>query len=110
MENSLSIIFTPKPQSWGLRGDSFLWDELEQYFATIPFSCSKSHFIELFEEQFQKFTNEHFKGNRKEAIFVEKFSHGGMSSGQISIPFWEQEGLPLLLHRLEKVNAQYSTH
>lgn len=109
MENSLSILFNPKPQTWGLRGDPFLWDELEHYFATVPLPCSKSQFVDLFEDQFQRLTNEQFKGNRNDAIFVEKLSHGGMSNGQISIPFWEQEGLPLLLHRLEKVNA-HSIH
>lgn len=103
-EKTVSVIFKLKPESWGGRGDPYLWDELEQVFTTIPLPCSKTYFIDLFEKFFQKITNHPFE--RGDEIFVEKYDHGGMSSGYISIEFWRKEGLPLLLNRLEKVNIE----
>ncbi|MFS0576249.1 hypothetical protein AB1K83_11480 [Sporosarcina sp. 179-K 3D1 HS] len=86
----------------GARGDPYLWDELEQAFATISLSCSKAYFIDQFEKFFQELTNHTFKDNKECEIFVEKYARGGMSSGSISMEFWQREALPLLLNRLEK--------
>lgn len=104
MKKSISIIFKPKPEFWGLRGDPYLWDELEQVFANIPAPCSKTSFIDYFEKFFQKLTNHSFN-TEAESIFVEKYARGGMSSGQISMEFWRKKALLLLLNRLEKVNV-----
>jgi len=46
MVKSVSIIFKSKPKRWGLRGDPYLWDELEKNFSTILFPCSKECFID----------------------------------------------------------------
>jgi hypothetical protein len=35
----------------------------------------------------------------KGAIRVERFAHGGMSSGMVSPEFWRDEAVPLLLER-----------
>lgn len=104
MEKSVSIIFKPKPNTWGLRGDPYLWDELERVFAAIPLPCSKTCFIGHFEKFFLELTNHQFKKDDK-SFEVKKYAHGGMSSGWISMEFWQKEGLPLLLNRLEKVNV-----
>lgn len=103
MEKSLSIIFKSKPESWGLRGDPYLWCELEKVFADIPAPCSKACFIDYFEKYFEKLTNYPFN-TEDESIFVEKYARGGMSSGQVSMEFWRKKALLLLLNRLEKLN------
>ncbi|MCG7344812.1 hypothetical protein MHZ92_11760 [Sporosarcina sp. ACRSL] len=102
MEKSVSVIFKPKPETWGLRGDPYLWDEFEKVFSTIPLPCSQTCFLDHFEQFFQELTNHSFRGTEDEEIFVERYAHGGMSSGHISVEFWQREALPLLLNRLEK--------
>ena len=100
----ISIIFKSKPESWGLRGDPYLWDELEEVFSVIYFPCSKSEFINYFETYFEKLTGNPFRGDDFE---VEKYAKGGMSSGQISMEFWKNRGLQLLISRLEKENIAF---
>ena len=73
----------------GLRGDSYLWDELQQIFNTIPLPCSKASFIHHFEDFFQELTNHSFKSESD--FWVEKCDHGGMSSGSISVELWQKK-------------------
>ena len=99
MRQSVSEIFDERPVQWGFRGDPYLWDEMAKSFSTIDITCSKSQFTVLFKEFFLELTNHAFEGDY---IFVEDFAHGGMSSGMVSIEFWKEKGLPLLLERLER--------
>lgn len=100
---TVSIIFTPKPEKWGLRGDPFLWDALKTSFSTVPLPCEEERFLDHFEHLFRKLTNHPFEG--EDEVFVPKFAEDGMSSGQVSLKFWEDEALPLLLKRLEKAQT-----
>ncbi|MGM0877343.1 MAG: hypothetical protein ACQEWV_22065 [Bacillota bacterium] len=106
MKPSVSMIFEQKPDQWGLRGDPYLWDDLQNVFTTIPLLCSKSRFIQHFKKYFQELTNHPFKTDT-DFFGVEKYAHGGMSSGGISIAFWEKKALPLLINRLQKVNKDF---
>jgi hypothetical protein len=71
-----------------LRGDPYLWDELQQIFAPIPLRCSKACFIRHFEKFFHELTNHSLKSESD--FWVEKYDHGGMSGGGISIEFWQK--------------------
>jgi hypothetical protein len=104
MKPTVSKIFEQKPERWGLRGDPFLWDELQQVFTTIPLPCSKTCFIHHFEKFFQELTNHSFKSESDN--WVEKYDHGGMSSGGISVQFWRENALPVLISRLEKLSKE----
>ncbi|MEH7108845.1 hypothetical protein [Bacillus sp. JJ1764] len=105
MKPSVAKIFEQKSEQWGLRGDPYLWDELQQVFSTIPLPCSKTCFIQHFEKFFQKLTNHSFKSESD--FWVEKYDHGGMSSGGIGVDFLHKKTLPLLFTRLEKLNNEY---
>ncbi|WP_226669683.1 hypothetical protein [Metabacillus litoralis] len=107
MNTSVSIIFERKPNKWGLRGDPYLWNELQTTFARIPLPCSTSQFIQLLKKHFQEVTNHEFS-TKIETLSVEKYSHGGMSSGVISTLFWEKEALPLLINQLQFANEYYN--
>jgi hypothetical protein len=104
MKASVSKIFEENPERWGLRGDPYLWDELQQVFTTIPLPCSKTCFIHHFEKFFLELTNHSFKSESD--FWVEKYDLGGMSSGGISVEFWQKKALPLLFTRLEKLNKE----
>lgn len=101
MNNTLSSLFEPRPERWGLRGDPYLWEDLQQSFSEITFPCSETKVIRLFEHFFEELTGHSFNTDCSYYV-VDKYKHGGMSSGGISIEFWKEAGLPLLLSRLRK--------
>ena len=101
------IIFYPRPENWGLRGDPYLWMDLEKEFRPVELPCSKNYFIKHFEECFEKLTNQRFRTRKYVEIYVERYDNGGMSNGQVSMRYWRKVGLPLLLQRLEEVCKKY---
>lgn len=100
MEKPASIIFKERPQRWGLRGDPYLWDELERAFVTVTLPCSKNCFINHFEAFFEELTKHSFQWSG-EMVEVDRYDHGGMSGGLVRMAFWREEALPLLLNRLK---------
>ena len=79
MGKDLSFIFEKKPMRWGLRGDPYLWDEMQE-------SCiGKS--LDIDEYEIGKFVCDYFKKvtgkelTYNEEVYVERLAHGGMSSG-----------------------------
>lgn len=102
LKNSVAKIFDSKPRQWGLRGDPYLWRALQQLFVSIPLPCSKETFTEHFDEFFQEITNHSLHDH--EEFFIDRFSHGGMSSGYISPKYWRKHTLPFLIDNLYKEN------
>lgn len=90
---SVAIIFHPKLERWGLRGDPFLWEHLMDFFKMISLPCDEKEFVTLFEKEFKRVAKKDFHG--KDNIYVEQFAHGGMSSGQISMEFWKSVAFPV---------------
>ena len=92
---------------WGLRGDPFLWDRLQQHFADVDLPYPPERFREDVLRIFQEVT-----GGRPEdqdAYYVEEFSkiHTGMSSGQVCCFFW-RKAIEELTRRLAAKNAEIS--
>ena len=105
MGKDLSFIFEKKPMQWGLRGDSYLWDEMQE-------SCiGKSLDIDEYEigkfvcDYFKKMTGKELTYN--EEVYVERLAHGGMSSGFLRGAFWITKGIPLLIENLRKIKVGY---
>ncbi len=99
MNNSktLSQIFRNEPVSWGLRGDPFLWRELTAALEDQPYPETETDFYILIYQTYEQLTGKSIR--EQEDVFVERFSHGGMSSGYVSPPFWTETAIPLLLER-----------
>ncbi|MCC3359137.1 hypothetical protein [Bacillus sp. REN16] len=106
MNPTVSIIFEQKPEQWGLRGDPYLWDDLQTAFAMVPLPCSESQFTQLLKRYFEELTNHPFD-SETDFFIVEKYAHGGISSGGISMEFWEMRALPLLMNRLKNENKGF---
>lgn len=105
MGRDLSFIFEKKPMRWGLRGDPYLWDEMQE-------SCiGKS--LDIDEYEIGKFVCDYFKKvtgkelTYNEEVYVERLAHGGMSSGFVSGAFWITKGIPLLIENLRKIKVGY---
>lgn len=95
----VSALFNPKPISWGLRGDPFLWQELKQGFENTEIPETKEQLKGLLEKAYKKATC--YAITQTEIVVIERFKHGGMSSGSISPEFWTNIAIPLILERFE---------
>jgi hypothetical protein len=91
-------LFANPPESWGFRGDPFLWKELEENLAALAYRKTTTEFVKLLESLYEKLTGVSIAAN-KETIYLERFDRGGMSGGCVSQRFWRETGLPLLRER-----------
>ena len=90
-------LFDKKPTQWGLRGDPFLWEELQEHFSTKIWMANKDDFEQELMTAFQLLTGEELVANR--TILIERYQSGGMSNGMISSDFWIENAFPLLIER-----------
>jgi hypothetical protein len=93
----LSDLFTDEPTRWGLRGDPHLWRDMKQALSDVPYPATEDQATTLIVDLFNQLTGAPISS--KEAFFVQKYAHGGMSSGYISPEFWRETALPLLRFR-----------
>lgn len=97
MVMKVSEIFIEEPCQWGLRGDRFLWRELKECFKSVDMPSTPIALKKLIEAQYKISTG--YSISHKENFMVDRFRHGGMSSGYISPNFWGSRGIPLLVGR-----------
>lgn len=96
----VSDLFEPEPIQWGFRGDPYLWREMASNLASVPLPATEAGLAGMLEEAFARLVGVAL-GSTASSAFVERYSHGGMSSGQISFAFWRDTGFPLLRSRYE---------
>ena len=107
----VSQIFDPKPSgpdSWGLRGDPLLYDDMKEFFSKTPLPISENEFKSEFEQCFLLCTGHSLYEKDKNFITLEKYSrkNGGMSNGCVSLLAWRGKLLSRLLERLRKCNSE----
>jgi len=93
----LRQIFEPKPHTWGLRGDPYLWEELQSQLGELQMPESAETLSEWLYCAYYALTKRPLANG--EPFVVERYKHGGMSSGGISPKFWLETGMPLLIGR-----------
>jgi hypothetical protein len=96
-KRTLSKIFDDEPARWGFRGDPFLWREMKATVANYEYPDTEEKLTALLEEMYQQLTGASLTDH--EPIFVERFSHGGISSGYVSPKFWSEQAIPMLRAR-----------
>lgn len=106
----MTQIFDKYPKQWGLRGDPFLWAELQAHFKSNAVPKSVDEFRAQLEILIQQLTGCDLDSD--EAVFVPRYDAGGMSSGHVSPEFWREIAIPLLCKRFEKTerSSVVSTH
>ena len=95
---NVSDLFEPPPIQWGFRGDPYLWSEMSAVLAGVPLPASAEHLKQLLHDTFAKLVGAPLSSPNS-SVFVERYSHGGMSSGRVSLAFWRETGFPLLQAR-----------
>jgi hypothetical protein len=97
----MAQLFEEKPTQWGLRGDPYLWQELKETLQDVDVPHTVAELKKLLESTYETLTG---KPLLEEAyVHIERFSHGGMSSGMISPEFWREKGMPHLLQQYERL-------
>jgi len=94
----MAELFEPKPLQWGLRGDPYLWGEMASALANAPVPATQMQLDDLLEETFMRLIGAPPESSAS-SVFVERYSHGGMSSGRVSLAFWRETAFPLLQAR-----------
>ena len=97
VRSQLSVLFESEPATWGLRGDPYLWREMKAEAPGYPWPASDEVLVEAVRQMFVKLTGEPLEGD--DPVFVEKYSHGGMSAGHVSRVYWSEIAIPLLVSR-----------
>jgi molybdenum cofactor cytidylyltransferase len=98
--NSVASLITAEPA--GLRGDPHFWQAFKSLATTIAIPETVEELEKLLLEMFKELTGEYPEKGKN--IFVEAFSHGGMSSGHVSSDTWLERGLPLILEAFKDKN------
>lgn len=99
---AVSSIFDIRPMQWGLRGDPFLWDEMQKHFNDKKLPYPQEQFRKDFYSLFESISGDAL--GSKKTTFAKRYAKTGMSAGQLHHGFWIETALPLLLRRLELVN------
>lgn len=106
--DKLKILFSPRPEKWGLRGDEVLWGVLEQRLSNEDMPESVEHLVEILDSAFRRETS--FSLALIDTIHDKRFSSGGMSSGVICGDYWRNVAFPLLLQRYcDRIGRKHPT-
>ncbi len=95
----LSVIFDPKPERWGFRGDPYFWDYLKELAENMDV-ITPDELEAWIGEEYLSLSGKPLTGKYMDFAIIEQFEHGGMSSGGVDNTWWTREGIPLLKSRL----------
>jgi hypothetical protein len=96
---SFEKAFFPRPERWGLRGDTYLWDALRRRFVGRPIPADESEITAVLYYAIREIIGCELR-NADEMVRVPAFVTGsGMSDGHVSKEFWLQRGVPVLVRR-----------
>ncbi|MBB5875267.1 hypothetical protein [Xanthomonas sp. 3498] len=99
-------LFQDEPMRWGGRGDPYLWQEMASTLTGVPLPATAAQCEALLAETFARLVGTALDDASVESVFVPRLSHGGMSSGYVSLVFWRATAVPLLLARHAAALAQ----
>jgi hypothetical protein len=81
----VSALFDPEPQTWGLRGDPYLWRALRAHLAGQDIPTSPGGLTSLLHQAFRELAGVDLASDPAASAYLEQYAHGGMSSGTISL-------------------------
>jgi molybdenum cofactor cytidylyltransferase len=90
----LSDLFAVEPETWGLRGDPYLWDAMKAYFCNTPLPGAPDQLPVQIAAAFKFLTGKPIEV--KDQFHMEKYAQGCMSSGYIAPDWWRDEAIPFL--------------
>lgn len=106
---SIASIFAKRPETWGCRGDLFLWDalgwELSARIAQYDLSSLATSNLEtLLADAFRSLIDD---GNRQgDVVVLNWLPAGGMPGRVIHLATWNDQLLPEISRRLERIQER----
>ena|SRR6266566_5448774 len=95
----MADLFDPEPRTWGLRGDPYLWQALREHLSGTDIPASVGEAVALLHAAFGELVGLDLVGDPAPSVYLERYAHGGMSSGMISLDTWRQRFMPMLAER-----------
>ena len=97
-------LFLRDPPRWGLRGDPHLWNEMRAAVRGKPLPDDKAVANAQLMKTFTKIVGVELplpgKDLDPDFIYLKKFAIGsGMSDGRVSLLYWRDTAIPILLDR-----------
>lgn len=99
MAGRIGDLFRDEPDQWGLRGDPWLWRALGERFVDEPIPNAQGELEALLRRAIAAEVGHSVSERAGLGVYVERFAHGGMSSGYVSLTWWSTTGIPMLLRR-----------
>jgi hypothetical protein len=94
---TMTRLFQEAPTQWGLRGDPLLWRDMQATLDNQAYPSTEAEFTAVLAHTFEHLTGRPL--THPDPILVERYRHGGMSSGFVSPQFWAETAIPLLRAR-----------
>ena len=96
----ITDLFSPRPDDWELRGDPHLWAELSTYLAEVKMPNSANAVRQIITSAIETLTGNTLAGC--DVVVINRYPHDGMSSRHVSLRFWNETALPLLVSRFRE--------
>ena len=90
-------LFEEEPGQYGLRGDAYLWREMRVHFSEVPLPGTACELDDQLARAFLLLSGHPLSSS--ESFRVERFAHGGISSGLISPGFWRKRATAIIRER-----------
>lgn len=94
---TMSDLFYPYPDGWGLRGDLFLWMEMKSALNHVSIPERELDLGSTVSSLFHVLTGAALTSEAE--IHVPRFDVGGMSGGMVSAAYWRESLVPQLQRR-----------
>jgi hypothetical protein len=95
----ISALFDPEPQTWGLRGDPYLWRALRTHLDGQDIPASAGELTRLLHDAFRELAGIDLATDPATSVYLSRYAHGGMSSGMIHLSTWRERLIPMLAER-----------
>lgn len=95
----MASLFDPEPETWGLRGDPYLWRALREHLSETGIPASADGVVRLLHAALGELAGLDLVGGTASSVYRAQYAQGGMSSGMISLDTWRQELIPILVER-----------
>jgi molybdenum cofactor cytidylyltransferase len=92
----MTKLFDPPPEQWGLRGDPYLWESMQEHLEKTHSPADRQALEQVIRDAFTALTGQTITS--EEDFYLEQFANGGMSGGYISPSFWRKQGMDTLIN------------
>ena len=94
---TVTDLFDPVPDGWGLRGDLYLWLEMRSALNHVPIPDRAETLDQIISSLFFVLTSAELSPEVQ--VRVSRFERGGMSSGMVDGDFWRGTFIPMIQNR-----------